>query len=399
MNLLNKFTIDDLNLTDKKILLRCDFNVPMKYNKIIDNKRIKEAIPTIEKLINSNSKLVICSHLGKPNAYDINLSLKPIAEELSNLLNKKIIFIDDSNVIGPITREKIKNIKSGEIILLENTRFRSEETKNIDEFSKELSNNFDIYINDAFGSSHRKHCSTYGVAKFIKETAIGYLIQKEINFLGKALESPSRPFVAILGGAKVSDKINVIENLLDKVDILIIGGGMAYTFFKAKGYNIGKSLLEEDKVEFARNVLEKADKKNIKLLLPIDNVVVKEFKEDANFKTTKSSEIQSDDIGVDIGEKTQKLFCDALKDAKTIILNGPMGVFEFENFSRGTFSIIKTLSELDAITIIGGGDSASAVNQFGFVNKMTHISTGGGASLEFLEGKELPGISIIKNKF
>jgi phosphoglycerate kinase len=397
--LLNKFTIDDLNLTDKKILLRCDFNVPMKYNKIIDNKRIKEAIPTIEKLINSNSKLVICSHLGKPNAYDINLSLKPIAEELSNLLNKKIIFIDDSNVIGPITREKIKNIKSGEIILLENTRFRSEETKNIDEFSKELSNNFDIYINDAFGSSHRKHCSTYGVAKFIKETAIGYLIQKEINFLGKALESPSRPFVAILGGAKVSDKINVIENLLDKVDILIIGGGMAYTFFKAKGYNIGKSLLEEDKVEFARNVLEKADKKNIKLLLPIDNVVVKEFKEDANFKTTKSSEIQSDDIGVDIGEKTQKLFCDALKDAKTIILNGPMGVFEFENFSRGTFSIIKTLSELDAITIIGGGDSASAVNQFGFVNKMTHISTGGGASLEFLEGKELPGISIIKNKF
>lgn len=397
--MLNKFTIDDLNLTDKKILLRCDFNVPMKYNKIIDNKRIKEAIPTIEKLINSNSKLVICSHLGKPNAYDINLSLKPIAEELSNLLNKKIIFIDDSNVIGPITREKIKNIKSGEIILLENTRFRSEETKNIDEFSKELSNNFDIYINDAFGSSHRKHCSTYGVAKFIKETAIGYLIQKEINFLGKALESPSRPFVAILGGAKVSDKINVIENLLDKVDILIIGGGMAYTFFKAKGYNIGKSLLEEDKVEFARNVLEKADKKNIKLLLPIDNVVVKEFKEDANFKTTKSSEIQSDDIGVDIGEKTQKLFCDALKDAKTIILNGPMGVFEFENFSRGTFSIIKTLSELDAITIIGGGDSASAVNQFGFVNKMTHISTGGGASLEFLEGKELPGISIIKNKF
>jgi phosphoglycerate kinase len=396
---LNKVTIDDLDFKNQRVLLRCDFNVPIEKNKISDNKRIRESIPTIKKILDSGAALVICSHLGNPKGYNENLSLESISRELSILLEKEIIFIKDKNVISSSTRERLNNIKPGEIILLENTRFREEETKNLDEFSMELADKFDIFVNDAFGSCHRAHCSTYGVGKFIKKSAIGYLIKKEVDFLGKAITSPNRPFAAILGGAKVSDKINVIENLVNKVDILIIGGGMSYTFLKAQGYNVGKSLLEKDKIEFAKNVLEKAKKKKLDLLLPIDNVVVKEVKENANFKTVLNDEIQDDDICVDIGIKTQELFKNALKNSKTVILNGPMGVFEFKNFSNGTFEVIKTLSELDAVTIVGGGDSASAVDKSGYTNKMTHISTGGGASLEFLEGKELPGIEIIKNKF
>ncbi len=317
---------------------------------------------------------------------------------MSELLNKNVFFADDDEVVGENAKKIVSELKDGEIVLLQNTRFRPEETKNIDEFSKQLASLADIYVNDAFGSAHRAHCSTVGVTKYIKETAVGYLMQKEIEFLGNAVNNPKRPFVAILGGAKVSDKINVINNLLDKVDKLIIGGGMAYTFLKAQGYEIGQSLLEEDKLDYAREMMQKAKDKNVELILPVDIVVVQEFKNDTPYKTVPIDKIEKDWMGVDIGEETRMNFTIALQNAKTVIWNGPMGVFEFRNFARGTLAVANALADLDATTIIGGGDSAAAINKLGFKNKMTHISTGGGASLEFLEGKDLPGIAAIQNK-
>lgn len=396
--MLNKKTIDDLDVHGKKVLLRCDFNVPIQDGEITDTNRIVAALPTIKKLIDDGAKLILCSHLGKPKGPDKNFSLEPVAKKLSELLNKNVFFADDDEVVGENAKKIVNELKDGEIILLQNTRFRPEETKNIDEFSKQLASLADIYVNDAFGSAHRAHCSTVGVTKYIKETAVGYLMQKEIKFLGNAVNNPKRPFVAILGGAKVSDKINVINNLLNKVDKLIIGGGMAYTFLKAQGYEIGQSLLEEDKLDYAREMMQKAKDKNVELILPVDIVVVQEFKNDTPYKTVPIDKIEKDWMGVDIGEETRMNFTIALQNAKTVIWNGPMGVFEFRNFARGTLAVANALADLDATTIIGGGDSAAAINKLGFKNKMTHISTGGGASLEFLEGKDLPGIVAIQNK-
>lgn len=396
--MLNKKTIDDLDVHGKKVLLRCDFNVPIQDGEITDTNRIVAALPTIKKLVDDGAKLILCSHLGKPKGPDKNFSLEPVAKKLSELLNKNIFFADDNEVVGENAKRIVSELKDGEIVLLQNTRFRPEETKNIDEFSKQLASLADIYVNDAFGSAHRAHCSTVGVTKYIKETAVGYLMQKEIEFLGNAVNNPKRPFVAILGGAKVSDKINVINNLLDKVDKLIIGGGMAYTFLKAQGYEIGQSLLEEDKLDYAREMMQKAKDKNVELILPVDIVVVQEFKNDTLYKTVPIDKIEKDWMGVDIGEETRMNFTIALQNAKTVIWNGPMGVFEFRNFARGTLAVANALADLDATTIIGGGDSAAAINKLGFKNKMTHISTGGGASLEFLEGKDLPGIIAIQNK-
>ena len=396
--MLNKKTVDDINVKGKKVLVRCDFNVPLKDGIITDENRIVAALPTIKKLINDGAKVILCSHLGKPKNPDNAFSLLPVAKRLSEHLDKEVVFADDDNVVSDKTKLLIEKLQDGDVLLLQNTRFRKEETKNEEAFSKELGELADLYVNDAFGSSHRAHCSTVGVTKFVKESAVGYLMQKEIEFLGNAVNNPERPFVAILGGAKVSDKINVINNLLDKVDTLIIGGGMAYTFSKAQGYNTGKSLLEKDKVEYAKEMIDKAKEKGVQLLVPIDTVVAKEFKNDVDFKNVDISQIADDEMGLDIGEKTIELFKNALKDAKTVVWNGPMGVFEFENFAKGTKEIAKALSEIDATTIIGGGDSAAAVNILGFGDKMTHISTGGGASLEFLEGKELPGVVSVDNK-
>lgn len=396
--MLNKKTIDDLDVHGKKVLLRCDFNVPIQDGEITDTNRIVAALPTIKKLVDDGAKLILCSHLGKPKGPDKNFSLEPVAKKLSELLNKNIFFADDNEVVGENAKRIVSELKDGEIVLLQNTRFRPEETKNIDEFSMQLASLADIYVNDAFGSAHRAHCSTVGVTKYIKETAVGYLMQKEIEFLGNAVNNPKRPFVAILGGAKVSDKINVINNLLDKVDKLIIGGGMAYTFLKAQGYEIGQSLLEEDKLDYAREMMQKAKDKNVELILPVDIVVVQEFKNDTPYKTVPIDKIEKNWMGVDIGEETRMNFTIALQNAKTVIWNGPMGVFEFRNFARGTLAVANALANLDATTIIGGGDSAAAINKLGFKNKMTHISTGGGASLEFLEGKDLPGIVAIQNK-
>lgn len=396
--MLNKKTVDDINVKGKKVLVRCDFNVPLKDGIITDENRIVAALPTIKKLINDGAKVILCSHLGKPKNPDNAFSLLPVAKRLSEHLDKEVVFADDDNVVSDKTKVLIEKLQDGDVLLLQNTRFRKEETKNEEAFSKELGELADLYVNDAFGSSHRAHCSTVGVTKFVKESAVGYLMQKEIEFLGNAVNNPERPFVAILGGAKVSDKINVINNLLDKVDTLIIGGGMAYTFSKAQGYNTGKSLLEKDKVEYAKEMIDKAKEKGVQLLVPIDTVVAKEFKNDVEFKNVDISQIADDEMGLDIGEKTIELFKNALKDAKTVVWNGPMGVFEFENFAKGTKEIAKALSEIDATTIIGGGDSAAAVNILGFGDQMTHISTGGGASLEFLEGKELPGVVSVDNK-
>ncbi len=396
--MLNKKTVDDINVKGKKVLVRCDFNVPLKDGIITDENRIVAALPTIKKLINDGAKVILCSHLGKPKNPDNAFSLLPVAKRLSEHLDKEVVFADDDNVVSDKTKLLIEKLQDGDVLLLQNTRFRKEETKNEEAFSKELGELADLYVNDAFGSSHRAHCSTVGVTKFVKESAVGYLMQKEIEFLGNAVNNPERPFVAILGGAKVSDKINVINNLLDKVDTLIIGGGMAYTFSKAQGYNTGKSLLEKDKVEYAKEMIDKAKEKGVQLLVPIDTVVAKEFKNDVEFKNVDISQIADDEMGLDIGEKTIELFKNALKDAKTVVWNGPMGVFEFENFAKGTKEIAKALSEIDATTIIGGGDSAAAVNILGFGDQMTHISTGGGASLEFLEGKELPGVVSVDNK-
>ena len=394
---MNKKTIKDIDLKDKKVLVRCDFNVPMDENRnITDNRRIVAALPTIKYLLEQNCKVILCSHLGRPKGeFKPEFSLKPVAKELSELLGQEVIMAED--VIGEDAKNKAENLKSGEVLLLENVRFHREETDNDPEFAKKLASFGEIFVNDAFGTAHRAHASTEGVTKYLPAVS-GFLIEKELKFLGEALENPERPFVAILGGSKVSDKIGVIENLLEKVDTLIIGGGMAYTFFKAQGYSVGDSLCEEDKCDLALEIMEKAKEKKVKFLLPIDNKIGKEFKPDTESKTVKSTEIPDGWEGLDIGEETIKLYKEELQNAKTIVWNGPVGVFEFDQFAVGTNEIAKALGDIDAIKIIGGGDSAAAVEKAGLADKMTHISTGGGASLEFLEGKRLPGIEALMDK-
>lgn len=397
--MLNKKTVEDLKVKGKRVLVRCDFNVPVKDGVITDENRIAASLPTIKKLMDNGAKVILCSHMGKPKGeVKPELSLAPVAVRLSEKLGVNVKFAKDDNVVGENAKKAVSEMQDGEVVLLENTRYRKEETKNEDNFSKELASLADIYVDDAFGSSHRAHCSTVGVTKYVDESAVGYLMEKEIEYLGNAVENPVRPFAAVLGGAKVSDKINVINNLLEKVDILIIGGGMAYTFIKALGGNVGDSLLEADKVDYAKDMIEKAKEKGVKFLLPIDTVVVKEFKNEAESNTVPTGLIPDGWMGVDIGPETIKAFSEALKSAKTVIWNGPMGVFEFPNFAKGTEAIAKVLADIDGTTIIGGGDSAAAVNQLGYGDKMSHISTGGGASLEFLEGKELPGVAAVQDK-
>jgi phosphoglycerate kinase len=395
---LNKKTVEDIEVKGKRVLVRCDFNVPLKDGVITDENRLVGAMPTIKYLVEKGAKVVLCSHLGKAKGPDPKLTLAPVAKRLSEMLGKAVVFAADDTVVGENAKKAVAEMKDGDVVLLENTRYRKEEGKNEENFSKELASLADVYVNDAFGTAHRAHCSTVGVTNFVDTAVCGYLIQKELKFLGEVVETPVRPFVAILGGAKVSDKINVINNLLEKVDTLIIGGGMAYTFLKGQGYTIGKSLVEEDKVEYAKEMLEKAKAKGVKLLLPVDNVVGAEFNADTTPVTTEDANIPEGHMGLDIGPKTSKLYADAIKDAKTVIWNGPMGVFEFANFAKGTIAVAEAMAAADATTVIGGGDSAAAVNQLGFGDKMTHISTGGGASLEFLEGKELPGIAALNDK-
>ena len=394
---MNKKTVKDIDLKNKRVLVRCDFNVPMDENRnITDNRRIVAALPTIKYLLEQNCKVVLCSHLGRPKGeFKPEYSLKPVAKELSKLLGQEVIMAGD--VIGEDAKNKAENLKNGEVLLLENVRFHREETDNDPEFAKKLASFGEVFVNDAFGTAHRAHASTEGVTKYLPAVS-GFLIEKELKFLGEALENPERPFVAILGGSKVSDKIGVIENLLEKVDTLIIGGGMAYTFFKAQGYSVGDSLCEEDKCDLALEIMEKAKEKKVKFLLPIDNKIGKEFKPDTESKTVKSTEIPDGWEGLDIGEETIKLYKEELQNAKTIVWNGPLGVFEFDQFAIGTNEIAKALGDIDAIKIIGGGDSAAAVEKAGLADKMTHISTGGGASLEFLEGKKLPGIEALMDK-
>lgn len=397
--MLQKKTVDDLQVKGKRVLVRCDFNVPLQDGVITDENRITAALPTIQKLIADGGKVILCSHMGKPKGeVKPELSLAPVAKRLSELLQKDVVFAKDDVVVGEHAKAAVANMKDGDVVLLENTRYRKEETKNEENFSKELASLADVYVNDAFGTSHRAHCSTVGVTAFVDECAVGYLMEKEIAFLGNAVNNPVRPFVAILGGSKVSDKINVINNLLEKVDTLIIGGGMAYTFAVAEGGHVGDSLLEADKVDYAKEMIAKAKQNGVHLLLPVDTVVTKEFKNDTEFKTVPAGEIPDGFMGLDIGEETRKCFTDAIKGAKTVVWNGPMGVFEFENFAHGTKAIAEAMASIDATTIIGGGDSAAAVNQMGYGDKMTHISTGGGASLEFLEGKELPGVMAADDK-
>mgnify|MGYP005801055973 FL=1 len=391
---MNKKTVKDIDLKGKKVFVRCDFNVPMDENQnITDNTRIVSALPTIKYLLEQNCKLILASHLGRPKGeVKPEFSLKPVAKELSRLLGKEVIMAKD--VIGEDAMTKSANLKEGEILLLENVRFHREETDNDPEFAKKLASMAEVYVNDAFGSAHRAHASTTGIASYLPAVA-GFLIEKELKFLGNAVNNPERPFVAILGGAKVSDKIGVIDSLLEKVDTLMIGGGMAYTFFKAQGYEVGNSICEMDKLDLAKNAMEKAKQKGVKLMLPVDTKIGKEYKPDTESKVVKYTEIPADWEGFDIGPETIKMFSDELKTAKTVVWNGPLGLFEFEQFAEGTNSIAKVLSEIDATTIIGGGDSAAAVKKAGLEDKMTHISTGGGASLEFLEGKKLPGIECL----
>ncbi|QQY80276.1 phosphoglycerate kinase [Keratinibaculum paraultunense] len=397
--MLNKMTLEDIEVQGKRVLVRCDFNVPMDdEGNITDDRRIVSSLPTIKYLMENGAKVILMSHLGRPKGEaNPKYSLAPVAKKLSELLNKDVIFAKDDKVVSDNVKEIVANMKEGDVVLLENTRFRKEEEKNEESFAKELASLGDLYINDAFGTSHRAHASNVGISNWLP-SAVGYLVEKEISIMGKALENPERPFVAILGGAKVSDKIGVIKNLLNKVDTILIGGGMAYTFLKAQGYEIGKSILEEDKLDLANELLKEAEKRGAKLLLPVDVVVAKEFKNDTEFKTVSVENIPADMMGMDIGEETIKLFTEEIKKAKTIVWNGPMGVFEMENFNKGTYAIARAMAESDAITIVGGGDSAAAVEKAGFAEKMTHISTGGGASLEFLEGKELPGIAAISDK-
>jgi len=390
--MLNKKSVDDINVKGKKVLVRCDFNVPLQDGKITDENRIVAALPTIKKLIADGGKVILCSHLGKPKGEPKpELSLAPVAKRLSELLGQEVKFAADPEVVGPNAKAAVAEMKDGDVILLENTRYRAEETKNGDEFSKELASLCDVFVNDAFGTAHRAHCSNVGVTKYVDTAVVGYLMQKEIDFLGNAVNNPERPFVAILGGAKVSSKISVINNLLDKVDTLIIGGGMSYTFSKAMGGHIGTSLCEDDYLQYALDMMKKAEDKGVKLLLPVDNRI-------GDIQVVKRGEIPDGWEGMDIGPETEKLFADAVKDAKTVVWNGPMGCFEMPNFAHGTEAVAKALAETDATTIIGGGDSAAAVNILGYGDKMTHISTGGGASLEFLEGKELPGVAAANDK-
>ena len=398
-----KMTVDDIKVTGKKVLVRCDFNVPMKDGKITNDKRIVAALPTIKKLIADGGKVILCSHLGKPkNGPEAKFSLAPVAERLSEYLGQKVVFAEDDTVVGENAKAAVAAMKDGDVVLLQNTRFRKEETKNIETFSKELASLADCYVDDAFGSCHRAHCSTAGVTEYLSPCVAGYLIGKELSIMGKALENADRPFVAILGGAKVADKLNVIENLLEKVDTLIIGGGMAFTFLKAKGLEVGNSLLDETKIEYCQNMLKKAEEKGVKLLLPIDTVCVKAFPDpiDAAVETVvvDCDKIPADMEGCDIGPKSAALFAETVKTAKTVIWNGPMGVFENPTLAAGTLAVAKALAESEAITIIGGGDSAAAVEQMGLGDKMTHISTGGGASLEYLEGKTLPGVACLDEK-
>ena len=396
--MLNKKSVDDINVKGKRVLVRCDFNVPLQDGKITDENRLVAALPTIKKLIGDGGRVILCSHLGKPKGEPKpELSLAPVAKRLTELLGQEVTFATDPEVVGPNAKAAAEAMKDGEVILLENTRYRAEETKNGEAFSKDLASLADVFVDDAFGTAHRAHCSNVGVTRFVDTAVVGYLMQKEIDFLGNAVNNPQRPFVAILGGSKVSSKISVINNLLDKVDTLIIGGGMSYTFAKAKGEKIGKSLVEDEYLDYAKEMLDKAEAKGVKLLLPIDTVVAKEFANDAPSRVVEGS-MEDDEMGLDIGTETRTLYADALKDAKTVVWNGPMGVFEMSNFAAGTVAVAKELASLDAVTIIGGGDSAAAVNILGFGDKMTHISTGGGASLEFLEGKELPGVAAANDK-
>lgn len=400
---INKKTVDDINVKGKRVLLRCDFNVPLKNGEITDENRINAALPTIEKLIKDGAKVILCSHLGKPKGEPKKeLSLAPVAKKLEEKLNKKVVFAQDDNVVSEGVKEIVNNMQDGDVVLLENTRFRKEETKCEQNFSEELGQLADVFVNDAFGSAHRAHCSTVGVAEYVEETAVGYLILKELKFLGEAVENPNRPFVTILGGAKVVDKLLVIENLLNKADTLIIGGGMAFTFLKAQGYDVGKSLVDDSKLDYCNEMIEKAKEKGVKILLPIDNVMIEEFPDPIDKKVETvvrdDSHMKGDMMGVDIGPKTTEIFVNEIKNAKTVVWNGPMGVFENPILAKGTMELAKALATTDATTIIGGGDSAAAVNILGYGDKMSHISTGGGASLEFLEGKELPGIACIEDK-
>ena len=399
MAALNKKTVDDINVKDKRVLVRCDFNVPLKDGKITDETRIVAALPTIKKLIADGGKVILCSHLGKPKGEPKpELSLAPVAVRLSELLGQEVKFAADPEVVGPNAKAAVEAMKDGDVVLLENTRYRAEETKNGEEFSKELASLCDVFVNDAFGTAHRAHCSNVGVTKYVDTAVVGYLMEKEIKVLGNAVENPERPFVAILGGSKVSSKISVINNLLEKVDTLIIGGGMCYTFTKAQGGNVGNSLLEEDYLQYALDMVKKAEEKGVKLLLPVDAVAADAFSNDANTKVVAQNEIPDGWMGLDIGPKTAEMFADAVKSAKTVVWNGPMGCFEMPKFADGTKAVAEALASTDAVTIIGGGDSAAAVNQLGYGDKMTHISTGGGASLEFLEGKELPGVAAANDK-
>jgi phosphoglycerate kinase len=395
--MLNKKSIQDIDVKGKKVLVRVDFNVPIDENgSITDDRRIREALPTILYLMEHNARVILMSHLGRPKGkFNSKYSLKPAAERLSHMLGVEVKLAKD--VIGDEVLAMTESLKEKDVMLLENVRFYEEEEKNDKEFSRKLSELGDIYVNDAFGTAHRAHASTEGIAKYLP-SAIGFLIKKELDIMGKALNEPVRPFIAILGGAKVSDKIGVIENLLDKVDALLIGGGMAFTFYRAMGHEIGKSILEEDKVQLAGEIIEKAKEKRVKLLLPMDIVVAAEFNNDAPRKTVSADMIPEDQLGLDIGESTREVFSDIIKNAKTVVWNGPMGVFEMPNFAKGTFALAEAMSECKGMTIVGGGDSAAAVEQLGFADKISHISTGGGASLEFLEGKALPGIEAIENK-
>ena len=401
---LNKKTVDDINVKGLRVLCRCDFNVPLKDGKITDENRLVAALPTIKKLIADGGKVILCSHLGKVKTEEDKKTktLAPVAVRLSELLGQEVKFAADPEVVGPKAKAAVEAMKDGDVILLENTRFRPEETKNGEAFSKDLASICDVFVNDAFGTAHRAHCSNVGVAGLVDTAVVGYLMQKEIDFLGNAVNTPERPFVAILGGAKVADKLNVISNLLEKCDTLIIGGGMAFTFLKAKGYEVGNSLVDDTKIDYCKEMMDKAEKLGKKLLLPIDTTIADGFPNpiDAEIavEVVASDAIPADKEGLDIGTKTAELYADAVKSAKTVVWNGPMGVFENPILAKGTIAVAKSLAETDATTIIGGGDSAAAVNQLGFGDKMTHISTGGGASLEFLEGKELPGVAAANDK-
>ncbi len=403
MNALNKKTVDDINVKGKKVLVRCDFNVPLKNGVITDENRINAALPTIQKLIADGGKVILCSHLGKPKGEPKpELSLAPVAKALSEKLGKEVVFAADDNVVGENAKAAVEAMNDGDVVLLQNTRYRAEETKNGETFSAELGSLAEIFVNDAFGTAHRAHCSTVGVVSYVKEAVAGYLIGKELKYLGNAVEDPARPFVCILGGAKVDSKLPVIENLLTKADTLIIGGGMAYTFLASKGYGVGKSLVDETKIDYCADMMKKAEEKGVKILLPIDCTVIKDFPNpiDApvDVKHVDANKIPADMESVDIGPKTAELYANEVKTAKTVVWNGPMGVFENPTLAAGTLAVAKALAETDAVTVIGGGDSAAAVNNLGYGDKMTHISTGGGASLEFLEGKELPGIAALNDK-